>query len=68
MEKMVIQYGVTVAIQRQLHLRRHLAGAMKQMDQGTLEAGVNILKRPREDGIHPALLHRIHSPFLGAEL
>lgn len=68
MVKMVIQYGVTVATQRQVHLRRHLAGAMKEMEQGTLEAGVNTLKRPREDGIHPALPHRTLSPSHGAGL
>lgn len=81
MEKMVTQYGVTVATQRQLHRRRHLAGtlagAMEEVEQGILEAGVNslvenggssTLKRPREAGMHPALLPRIHRLVLGAGL
>lgn len=81
MEKMVTLYGVTVATQKQLPLRRHLAGtlagAMEEVEQGILEAGGNslvgtgvssTLKRPREAGTHPALLPRIHRLVLGAEL
>lgn len=81
MEKMEAQYGVTVVTQRHLHLRRHLvgtlAGAMEEVEQETLEAGVNslveaggssTLKRAREAGMPPALLPRIHRLVLGAEL
>lgn len=81
MEKMVAQYGVTVATQRHLHLRRHLAGtlagAMEEVEQEILDAGVtslveagvsSTLKRPREAGMPPALLPRIHRLVLGAEL
>ena len=73
MEKMVAQYGVTVVNQRHLHLRTHLAGtlagAMVEVDQETLEAGgSSTLKSPREAGMAPPLLHRIHRLVLGAEL
>lgn len=81
MEKIVAQYGVTVATLRHLHLRRHLAGtlagAMEEVEQETLEVGVtslvetggrSTLKRPREAGIPPALLRRNHSLVLGAGL
>lgn len=81
MEKMVAQYGATVATQKHLHLRRHLpgtlAGAMEEVEEETLEAGANslgeaggssTLKRPREAGMPPALLPRIHRLVLGAEL
>jgi len=43
MEKMVARYGVTVATQRHLHLRRYLAGnlagAVEEVEQEALEAG-----------------------------
>lgn len=80
MEKMVVQYGVTVVSQRLLQLRRHLAGtlagAMEEVEQETREAGVTsrveaggrTLKKPREAGMPPALLPRIHRLVLGAEL
>lgn len=81
MEKMGAQYGATVATQKHLHLRRHLAGtlvgAIQEMEEETLEAGVNnlgeagessTLKKPKEAGMHPALLPRIHKLVLGAEL
>lgn len=81
MEKMVAQYGVTRVTQRHLHPRRHLAGtlagAMVEVEQETREAGVtslleaggsSTLKRPREAGMPPALLPRIHRLVLGAEL
>lgn len=81
MERMVAQYGVTVATQKHLHLRKHLAGtlagAMEVVEQETPEAGVtslveaggsSTLKRPREAGKPPALLPRIHRLVLGAEL
>lgn len=81
MEKMVAQYGVTVETQRHLHLKRHLAGtlagAVEEVEQETLEAGVtslvetggsSALRRPREAGMPPALLPRIHRLVLGADL
>ena len=80
MEKMVAQYGVTVVNQRLLQLRRHLAGtlagAMEEVGPETREAGVTsrveaggrTLKTPREVGMPPALLPRIHRLVLGAEL
>lgn len=81
MEKMVAQYGVTVPTQRHLRLKRHLdgtlAGAVEEVEQGALEAGVtslveiggsSALRRPREAGIPPALLPRIHRLVLGTEL
>lgn len=81
MEKMVAQYGVTAVTQKHLHLRKHLpgtlAGAMEEVEEETLEAGVNslgeaggssTLKRPREAGMPPTLLLRIHRLALGAEL
>lgn len=81
MEKIVAQYGVTVVSQRHLHLRRHLAGtlagAVEEVEQEALGAGLtslveiggsSALKRPREAGIPPALLPRIHRLVLGADL
>ena len=81
MEKMVTQYGVTVVTLRHLHLRRHLAGTlagvMEVVEQEALEAGAtnpvqtggsSILKRPKEAGMPPAVLPRIHRLVLGTEL
>lgn len=80
MEKIIAQYGVTVATQRHLHLRRHLdgtlAGAVEEVEQETLEVGVtslvetggsSTLRRPREAGLPLALLPRIHRLVLGAD-
>lgn len=81
MEKIVAQYGVTVVSQRHLHLRRHLAGtlagAVEEVEQEALGAGLtslvetggsSALRSPREAGIPPALLPRIHRLVLGADL
>ena len=81
MEKMVARYGVTVVTQRHLHLKSHLAGILagvkEEVEQESLEAGVSspvetggssTLKRPREAGMAPPLLPRIHRLVLGAEL
>lgn len=81
MEKMVAQYGVTVVTQRHLHLRRllagTLAGAMEEVDQEILGAGVtspgengesSTVKKPQEVGILLVLLPRINRLVLGAEL
>lgn len=81
MEKMVAQYGVTAVTQKHLHLRKHLlgsqVGAMEEVEEETLEAGVNslgedggssTLRRPKEAGMPQTLLLRIHRLALGAEL
>lgn len=81
MEKMETQFGVTVESQKHLQLRRHLpgtlAGGMEEVEQELLEAGVNslgeaggrsTLKKPREAGMHLALLPRIHKLAPGTEL
>lgn len=81
MERMVAQCGVTVETQKHLHRRSHLPGTLDgptgEVEQETLEAGVNrlgeaggssTLKRPREAGMHLALHPRIRKPVLGTEL
>lgn len=81
MEKMLTQFGVTVATQRQLHLKKHLAGTlvgdMEEVEQETQEAGVNslvetgassTLMKPRGAGMHPTPPLRTHKLVLGAEL
>lgn len=82
MEKMLTQFGVTVATQRQLHLKRHLAGTLagdmeEEVERETQEAGVNslvetgassTLKKPREAGMHPVPPLRTHKLVLGTEL
>lgn len=81
MEKMLTQFGVTVATQRQLHLKKHLAGNLagdtEEVERETQEAGVNslvesgassTLMKPREAGMRPVLPLRTHRLVLGAEL
>lgn len=82
MEKMLTQFGVTVATQRQLHLKRHLggilAGDMEEVERETQEAGVNSLvvetgasstrKKPREAGTHQSPHPRSHKLVHGTGL
>lgn len=81
MEKMVPQRGLSVGTQRHLHLRKCLAGtqagAMEEVEQENLEAGLSnqggtgeskTMKKPRVAGMLPVLLPRINRQVLGVKL